>query len=233
MNTLPGRTVGTRHQGFYIYRCRRLIVPGTWLNLRLRKEEHYKLARIRVDLPNTIDHEWQLNVMKSHVAAPAILKDDFRRIAADVRRQASEVYRLRGERQAPEQARDEHFLWRRTPTRTGVRYKLDRTHPMLQSLLNAGCLHDELLRSALALIESSVPIAAMLQEPRKAIDGAITTESPVDIDALVDMLLHAEQYFIRTGRNRIDARRLLLGCEPFTRFRELLVHRLAERTESA
>lgn len=123
------------HQGFYIYRCRRLIVPGTWLNLRLKHEEHYKLARIRVDLPNTLDHEWQLNVMKSHVSAPAALKDDFRRIASDVRRQASEVYRVRGERQTPTQRAAEHFVWRREATRTGVRYLVDRRHPLLQAHL--------------------------------------------------------------------------------------------------
>ena len=76
------------HQGFYIYRCERLIVPGTWLNLGLRNEEHFKLARIQVDLPNDLDTEWQLNVMKSHVAAPASLRDDVKRIAAHVRREA-------------------------------------------------------------------------------------------------------------------------------------------------
>ena len=127
------------HQGFYIYRCRRLIVPGTWLNLNLKKEEHYKLARIRVDLPNTMDHEWQLNVMKSHVSAPSILRDDFRRIATDVRRQASDVYRVRGERQVPSTTRPEQFVWRRESTRTGIRYRVDRTHPLLRALLNAGC----------------------------------------------------------------------------------------------
>ena len=38
------------HQGFYIYRNRRLLVAGDWLNL-FRAEEHCKLARIMVDLP--------------------------------------------------------------------------------------------------------------------------------------------------------------------------------------
>ncbi len=219
------------HQGFYIYRCRRLIVPGTWLNLRLKKEEHYKLARIRVDLPNTMDHEWQLNVMKSHVSAPAALKDDFRRIASDVRRQASDVYRVRGERQTPTQSPAEHFVWRREATRTGVKYRVDRRHPLLQAMLHAGCTHDELLGSVVSLIETSVPIAAMLQEPQKAIDGTVSAEPPVEIDALVDMLLHAEQYFVRTGKTREDARRLLFFGEPFVRFRDAVLDRLQERTQ--
>jgi hypothetical protein len=38
------------HQGFFVYRNKRLLVPGDWLGLGWAKEEHYKLARIRVDI---------------------------------------------------------------------------------------------------------------------------------------------------------------------------------------
>ena len=37
-----------RQQGFYIYRARRLLVAGGWLRL-FQKEEHCKLARVRID----------------------------------------------------------------------------------------------------------------------------------------------------------------------------------------
>jgi hypothetical protein len=221
------------HQGFYIYRSRRLIIPGTWLNLNLRKEEHYKLARIRVDIPNSMDTDWQLNVMKSHVAAPAALRDDFRRIASDVRRQASDVYRVRGERQTPPRSKPEHFVWRRESSRTGVRYCIDRSHPVVKALLHGGCGHDPVLAEAISLIESTLPIAAILQEPSKALDGSVHSELPVDLDALVDMLLHAEQYFVRTGKSLADARNMLLSCDPFVRFRDPILDRLSERTGTA
>ncbi len=42
------------HQGFYIYRNERLLLAGDWLGL-FRKEEHYKLIRIQIDLPNSLD----------------------------------------------------------------------------------------------------------------------------------------------------------------------------------
>ncbi len=221
------------HQGFYIYRCRRLIVPGTWLNLKLKKEEHFKLARIRVDLPNTMDAEWQLNVIKSHVAAPSALRDDFRRIAADVRRQASDVYRVRGERQVPSKSSSEHFVWRRQSTRLGVRYTVDRTHPVLKTLLHTGCDHDRLLSEVVTLIESTMPIASILQEPTKSIDGSVQSEPPLDIESLVDLLLHAEQYFIRTGKSPGDARALVLSCEPFAPYRNEIVDRAKARATNA
>lgn len=217
------------HQGFYIYRCRRLIVPGTWLNLALRKEEHLKLARICVDLPNSLDTEWQLNVMKSHVAAPAILRDDFKRIAGDVRRQASAVYRYRGERVIPKHGPPERFVWKREASRAGVRYRLDRTHPVLHALLHGGCEHETVLGHVLELVEKTVPVASMLQDPAKTLDGSVEEESTARLDHYVEMLVHAEQFLIRAGRNPVEAREIVLLAEPFVRFREELLQRLDRR----
>ena len=45
------RTKGwNAQQGFYIYRNRRMIVAGGYLNFDLKAEEHYKLARIKLIL---------------------------------------------------------------------------------------------------------------------------------------------------------------------------------------
>jgi Histidine kinase-, DNA gyrase B-, and HSP90-like ATPase len=218
------------HQGFYIYRGRRLIVPGTWLNLGLRKEEHFKLARIRVDLPNSLDSEWQLNVMKSHVAAPAVLRDDFRRIASEVRRQASAVYRYRGEKVTPTQRPPERFVWKREQGRTGVRYRIDRTHPVVQALLHGGCEHGRDLGNVLDLVEKTIPIASMLQDPPKALDGSVEVELPGKLDQYAEMLVHAEQFLIRAGRTPSEARETVLLAEPFIRYREELRQRLEARS---
>ena len=63
-------------QGFYVYRNRRLLLPGDWLGLEFRKEEHYKLARIRVDLSNSSDDEWAIDVRKSRARPPLRFRDD-------------------------------------------------------------------------------------------------------------------------------------------------------------
>src|SRR6266568_6575838 len=60
-------------QGFYVYRNRRLLVPGDWLGLNLQKEEHYKLTCFQVDLPNDLDSEWQIDV-KKHPAARQVVR---------------------------------------------------------------------------------------------------------------------------------------------------------------
>ena len=51
-------------QGFYIYRNNRLIVAGDWLIPGMEKLEQYRLARIRVDIGNGTDSEWNIDVRK-------------------------------------------------------------------------------------------------------------------------------------------------------------------------
>lgn len=211
------------HQGFYVYRCDRLIVPGTWLNLAFRKEEHFKLARIALDLPNTVDGDWHLNVMKSNVDAPAFLRDDLKRIASDVRRQASQVYRHRGEQELPQKAIPERFVWKRQNVRGGVRYCVDRSHPVIRTLLHSGCDHDELLDTVLKLVESTIPLASMLQEPAKTLDGVQESESSETIAAYAELMLHSEHFMIRAGTAPKDAREKILSAEPFVRFRQAIL----------
>lgn len=217
------------HQGFYLYRCKRLILPGSWLNLNLRKEEHFKLARIQVDLPNSMDAEWHLNVTKSQVSAPAALRDEFARVARNVRSQAAEVYRFRGERHAPVNAPPHRFVWKRHESRGAVRYRIDRTHPVVQALLHGGCEHAELLGEILELIERTVPVATMLQDPVKSVEGAALEIDEKDAAKFVEMMLHAERFLISAGKTPKDARQIVLGAEPFVRFRDVLSDLLKNR----
>jgi hypothetical protein len=64
------------HQGFYIYRNQRLLVAGDWLGFWPR-QDLYRLARIRVDLPNTLDDHWQIDVTKSRAVPPPALRAEF------------------------------------------------------------------------------------------------------------------------------------------------------------
>lgn len=221
---------GTRgwnaHQGFYIYRCKRLIVPGTWLGLGLKKEEHFKLARIRVDLPNTLDAEWKLNVMKSHVAAPPALRDTFARIARSVRNEAANVYRRRGERTATANDNPTRSLWKRLDYRRTVRFRLDRAHPVLYSLLNSGGSAADVFRDVLSLIEQSVPIDSILQVPSRSLDGSVLPDDQISVDALVGIARATEQFYVKAGYSFNEARDRVLSVDPLNRHREEILARL-------
>ena len=68
-----------RNQGFYVYRERRLIIHGTWFGLA-RQTELTKLARVRVDIPNSLDQPWKIDVKKASAQLPPSVRDRLRRI---------------------------------------------------------------------------------------------------------------------------------------------------------
>ena len=69
-------------QGFYIYRNRRLISWGDW-NRFAKGEELTKLARVRVDIPNTLDHIWEVDIMKSKAKVHISLKNRIKKHILD------------------------------------------------------------------------------------------------------------------------------------------------------
>ena len=128
-----GRRGWSQSQGFYVYRNRRLLVDGDWLSLGLRKEDHYKLARIQIDLPNTLDADWQIDVRKARATPPPALRDRLLQIATITRTQASNIYRHRGARLGGT-AQELTLLWERKISHGKPRYELNRQHPAIKRL---------------------------------------------------------------------------------------------------
>ena len=59
-------------QGFYIYRNERLIIWGTWFGRH--RDELTKYARVKVDIPNTLDDIWNIDIKKQNATIPSIIK---------------------------------------------------------------------------------------------------------------------------------------------------------------
>lgn len=68
----------TAQQGFYVYRNARLLLAGGWLGLgqgrAWNREEAQRLARIRLDIPNTADADWKIDIRKSTARVPVSLR---------------------------------------------------------------------------------------------------------------------------------------------------------------
>ena len=73
-------------QGFYIYRNDRLIIYGTWFRLPSSNlnSELYKYGRIKVDIPNTLDDMWDIDIKKQNASIP-------RQILASLKKAVSNV----------------------------------------------------------------------------------------------------------------------------------------------
>src|SRR4029078_6724945 len=131
--------------------------PGDWLRLGFQKEEHSKLARIQVDLPNTLDRVWHIDVKKSMARPPGPLREDFRRIAKVTRQRATEIYRHRGKVIARAATQDGSFVWNKMLRRGKIFYPINRAHPLVQRTLADLNGKTEDLESMLRMIEETIP----------------------------------------------------------------------------
>jgi hypothetical protein len=155
----------TEHQGFYLYRNKRLIVSGDWLGL-FKKEVHYDLCRIKVELPNNLDQEWQIDIKKSIARPPVKIRHALIAIAKEVRAHAVEVYRHKGKVIKRKLAKNEFFPIWEEKVRHGKRfYKINRNHPLIKEIItNTNGLSNQ-LEKILQFIEETVPVPLItLQE---------------------------------------------------------------------
>lgn len=83
------------HQGFYVYRNRRLLVYGTWFG-KFKKEPAYNLARIKLDMSADSDFEWNIDIKKSKAMLPVAIEEQVTQIAYLAIEKSVAVYNSRG-----------------------------------------------------------------------------------------------------------------------------------------
>jgi hypothetical protein len=212
-------------QGFYVYRNNRLLVAGSWLGLGFAKEEHYKLARIAVDLPNTMDHDWDINVTKSKAVPPGVLRDDMLRIARATRDRAVSIYRHRGQMVARATSEPWVFVWVRSERQGKISYRINREHPLVKGLL--GSLDQSSAKSlemVLRLAEETVPIPAMVVDSSEHPDQQAAPFDRAASREVLDVMRLIYQTFRREGITHERALERLSVMEPFNRFPELIAN---------
>lgn len=209
------------HQGFYIYRNRRMLVAGDWLGLGFTKEEHYKLARIRIDVSSDSDFHWSLDVKKSRAWPPDELRNQLRRIAKLTRSRASEVYRHRGRKIVASLQAERVFLWNTLVKNGRTFYRLNRKHPIVAAALDQTD-DPSVIRALLRLVEETVPVPHIYitsaEQPHshaEPFEGVASTQ----IKAVMQRTYHA---MIDAGRSPEDAKKVLAHMDPFDRFPEFL-----------
>ncbi len=208
-------------QGFYVYRNRRLLVAGDWLGLGFHQEEHYKLARLAIDISNATDAEWDIDIKKSSARPPDYLKDALKRIAKATRKHASEVYRQRGQTLARTIGQPE-LLWLRRVTAGQISYAINRAFPLVEDVL-AGSGHNlRKTKTLLRLIEEAVPVRTIIID---ASENPERDSQPFGGKATKEMIAAARLVYevLRPACEKTDiALARILAMEPFTQFRSAI-----------
>ena len=199
-----------RNQGFYVYRERRLIIHGTWFRLA-RQMELTKLARVRIDMPNSLDAVWKIDVRKASAQLPPTVRRRLQRIIEPLGAASKRVYTTRG-RALTENNRIP--VWSRVQNKNEIVYRINDDHPMVLALLSKlpAEIRGDLLR-VIEVVGASLPIDALLADLGGGMDslvGGSTSEGALSYAAFTTF-----NHLIEAGRSREDALTIMGVAEPF------------------
>lgn len=214
-------------QGFYVYRNQRLLVAGSWLGLgrgrSWSRDEAHRLARIRLDILNTADADWKIDVRKSSASPPITMRERLTRLGEDTREHARRVFAHRGQPVRNEMGGTVAPTWRAEHFKGGIRYRIDLEHPAVSAVLeDAGGLEPQ-IRSMLRIIEETIPVQRIWLDTSEARETPRTDfagESAADILAILSVIYR--NMVLRKGLSPSLAREHLLRTEPFNNHPELV-----------
>ena len=187
LDTIGGKDELRQQQGFYIYRSKRLIIWGTWFRL-IKQNELGKLARVRVDIPNSLDSIWEIDIKKSTASLPHFIKKNLADIVENTVGRSERVYKYRGRNV---QTDNLIHIWNPIDDRGKLQYQVNRELPVLQMLEKH--VDDEgsaLLESFIKMMENAFPYADVYY--RMAKSEANVTESALennDVYAIADQMV--------------------------------------------
>jgi hypothetical protein len=199
-------------QGFYIYRAGRLVLWGTWFRI-IPRDELGKLARVQVDMPNTLDHLWALDIKKSSASPPPEIRRRLAQIAARIVGPSRRVHKYRGRQIDTDKV---ERIWNLIEDRGSFRYEINRDHPVivaLSELLDSP--RQAALSHVLRVVESTFPVEDAYNRL-----GSDNSHAPSMVEMSELIALARAFYDARNENFEVLAQRLAL-IEPFNSVQNL------------
>ena len=199
-----------KNQGFYVYRERRLIIHGTWFGLA-RQLELTKLARVRIDLPNSLDAAWRIDVKKASAQLPTVVRDRLRRIIEPLGAGSKGVYTAKGQKLIEE---NRVPVWNRIQNKNQIFYRINDEHPMVLDLLSR--LPPEARGDLLRVIEvagAALPMDALFADlggDTTSVVGSAASEQALRYAAVTTFA-----HLSRTVKSIDDVLTMMRVAEPF------------------
>lgn len=141
-------------QGIYVYRNNRLIIWGTWFRLDTKNELN-KLARIRVDIPNSLDHIWDIDIKKSTASLPNSIKQNLKFIVIRAIGSSERVYIHQGNKLI----NDEYdHVWELRKTKEETFFKINKELLIYKAFLESlSAEQAKQFKALIKLMEATVP----------------------------------------------------------------------------
>ena len=166
------------NQGFYVYRNKRLIIWGTWFKL-FKQNELTNLARVSVEIPNSLDHIWEIDVKKSTATLPDIIRKKLQAVTSASIEGSEKVYRYRGRKEKNESIQN---VWDVVTNNGKFTYRINRETEIFKVI--ESMIPDKnitLFHNFMTLLEEQFPYADVyyrysknmgdLEEPKQDQEG--------------------------------------------------------------
>lgn len=206
-------------QGFYVYRNKRLIIWGTWFRLE-RKDELNKLARVMVDIPNSLDYMWSIDIKKSTATLPDIIRRNMYNAVYESVLSSESVHTYRGRKEKKKD--DIDYIWERVKVRDGYEYVINRQIPQLKMLEET--LDDKqikMLERIIATLEESFPVSALYVDAAKGnIEEKKQDDSEV-VDYLWNELQVQMEYVKNNHLHLLEYYNMFMKVEPYCNYKEI------------
>lgn len=206
-------------QGFYVYRNRRLIIWGTWFKMK-PQGELTKNARIRVDIPNSLDDIWSIDVKKQHASIPRRIQQQLKNTVAEALDIAIKKQTHRGRVEKLDDDRD--YIWNRMEGRNNkFYYEINRNSRLFQYVKDKMSNEDyDYLDLLIHEIEQNIPTQQMYIDRS---NEAITYNEPDHrenevYEEAITLIDTAKQI---NPRPVMDIIKDLMNSEPFCNYKQL------------
>jgi hypothetical protein len=197
-------------------------LAGSWLNL-FRKEDHYKLGLISIDLPNTLDSEWQIDIKKSTATPPISCREQLRSYALDVRNKGMEVYRHRGKILKKKAGINFQPLWLEKKKGNKWSFVVNRENQLIKDLQEEAKANPvSAINKLLRIVEESIPTPTIFIKQSSEENQQKEPFSDMDINLIKDMLCRMYNNQLASGQTSEQAKAILKTIEPFNNYEELI-----------
>lgn len=207
---LGGKDGLRKNQGFYIYRNKRLVIWGDWFRLT-RKDDLSKLARVKVDIPNTLDSEWTLDVKKSTATPPYVIRKNLLAITEKICNSSKNTWNFRGKK---ETSNDVIHIWTRCVNREGIYYEVNQEHPLIQEIIETSD-YSKTFFEVIKMLGRYLPMNQLYSDLTH--DKKINKINMNDEEQSVDLFLNEilSTYDSDMANSYFDS---LINVEPFCRY---------------
>lgn len=215
------------NQGFYIYRNKRLIYHGGWFRLAA-PSNLTKLARVQVDIPNSLDEEWGIDVKKSTATPPSVIRERLKSTIDKIIGKSRNTYVARGK---IINSSDVTHVWQQVVDNNHIYYKINVEHPLILKIREfmKDSKQESDFISLLDIISKSFPTDLLFSD--YAAHPTSVTQNCYDEEALMETASNYINELVNSGMSLEKAIGTTCMISPFNEFEAAIRKKMGEKND--